>query len=504
MYLDHDFDLEAELPPHRAELTRDLALETILKAMAGEDPVLLDVARAALLTGLRTDLVTVAHRQAILRDALRNPDSVRELYALSIEAIDARKSGFWGILRSYPSGSLSSSVDLLKRLLGKLQALAAAAERNAPRFESAGFSSLFRTLRRELDPGYLARVGDHLRKLEFREGLLLSAELGPGNKGTGYGVRLAREDGPNWFERAVLGMGPPSYTFHVDERDEAGWRALSEMRDRGLNDIANAVTQAAEHVVGFFEMLRTELAFYVGCLNLNERLNALGASTCWPTAEPEGSPALHFRGLYDVGLALATGRLVVPNDADADGKRLTIITGANEGGKSTFLRSIGIAQLMMQSGMFVGAESFTGTLRTGLFTHYRREEDAALEKGKLDEELSRMSTIVDALSPDAMVLFNESFAATNEREGSEIARQVVAALMERRIRVVFVTHLYDFAHGFYQRGGDDILFLRAERRPDGTRSFRLKEGEPLETSYGEDVYRQVFSDASIPRRRGGP
>jgi DNA mismatch repair ATPase MutS len=61
-----------------------------------------------------------------------------------------------------------------------------------------------------------------------------------------------------------------------------------------------------------------------------------------------------------------------------------------------------------------------------LFTHYKREEDTAMESGKFDEELSRMSTIVDELTPDAMVLFNESFAATNEREGSEIGMSAVS------------------------------------------------------------------------------
>lgn len=64
-----------------------------------------------------------------------------------------------------------------------------------------------------------------------------------------------------------------------------------------------------------------------------------------------------------------------------------------------------------------------------------------MESGKLDEELSRMSGIVDHISSDSMVLFNESFAATNEREGSEIARQIVSALLEKRIKIFFVTHL---------------------------------------------------------------
>jgi DNA mismatch repair ATPase MutS len=89
------------------------------------------------------------------------------------------------------------------------------------------------------------------------------------------------------------------------------------------------------------------------------------------------------------------------------------------------------------------------------------------------------------------VLFNESFTATNEREGSEIASQIVTALLERRVKVFFVTHLYQFARSFLERT-DDVLFLRPERKPDGTRTFRILEGEPLETSYGEDLYHEIF------------
>jgi len=200
-----------------------------------------------------------------------------------------------------------------------------------------------------------------------------------------------------------------------------------------------------------------------------------------------------FQGLYDVCLALTMKQKVVGNDLDASGKDLVIITGANQGGKSTFLRGIGLAQVMMQCGMFVAAESFCADVCSGLFTHYKRKEDASMKSGKLDEELSRMSEIVDQIAPHAMVLFNESFAATNEREGSEIARQIIRALLEKRIQVFFVTHLYEFAHGFYDKHMENAIFLRAERQTDGRRTFKLIEGEPLQTSYGEDLYTQIFT-----------
>ena len=147
---------------------------------------------------------------------------------------------------------------------------------------------------------------------------------------------------------------------------------------------------------------------------------------------------------------------------------------------------------MMQSGMFAPAAHLQANIVDGLFTHYKREEDATMKSGKFDEELSRMNDIANVLTPHALVMFNESFAATNEREGSEIARQIVSALMEKKLKVIFVSHQYDFAHGFFVKHSPSTLFLRADRQEDGRRTFKLIEGEPLGTSFGQDLYCDIF------------
>ena len=230
----------------------------------------------------------------------------------------------------------------------------------------------------------------------------------------------------------------------------------------------------------------------MGCLNLRAKLAEKGEPITFPV--PIGAKdRKHFvRGLYDVCLALTLETKIVSNEIDADDREFVIITGAIQGGKSTFLRSIGVSQLMMQAGMFVPAEAFRANICRRIFTHYKREEDTTMKSGKFDEELKRMSEIVDNLVADSLLLFNESFAATNDREGSEIARQIVSALLEKRIKVFFATHLYDFAHRFYEDNKRSGYFLRAERQSDGSRTFKLIEGEPLETSYGEDLYKKIF------------
>jgi len=490
-YRDREAYRQKQLSSHERTLMQDLELNTLLHALAGDDEFLLEVARRALLTGFQNDEDTILYRQRALQDCLKNPAATWSLYHLTVQTLEASLKHSWSMSTHYPSSMLYNALDLLELLSVMLRKLRDIASQETGQFESEAFSNLFSMLAKELDDDYLANIQTYLADLKFRRGILLSTELGEWNESTNYVLRLVRGKDPNWFQR-LLGQKLPGYTFRLHERDEAGARILGDMRHRAISRVAIALAQSADHVLSFFKMLRTELAFYVCCLNLHGRLTAKEEPVCFPLPAPADERKHRFTGLYDVCLSLHLERRAVSNTADANGKGLAIITGANQGGKSSFLRSIGLAQVMMQSGMFVGAEAFEAGVCPALFTHYKREEDTTMKSGKFDEEAARLSEIADHIVPNSIVLFNESFAATNDREGSEIAKQVVCALLEKHIKVFYVTHLYEFAHGFFAGKMWDAIFLRAERLADGTRTFRLLEGEPLETSYGEDLYHQIF------------
>jgi hypothetical protein len=490
MHAGHDLDLEQPLPAYTEALKQDLELSTLFDAMAGGDGYLRQLAETAFLLSL-TEPEAITYRQDALRDCLEHPEVVRELYSLAVEGVESKQKvrHFW--FRDSPDQLLHKSLRILELLADVLKRLRTLADEQAAQFRSDAFTQLHAMLRRDLDDAYLATIDYHLRELGFRRGALISARLGRGNRGNRYILRKPHER--SLLERITPG-GRPSYTFTLPARDEHGARSVGELRDRGINVAANALAQSVDHILSFFGMLRAELGFYVGCLNLHEQLVEKGEPTCFPiplaTAE---APAFEARGLYDACLAFHLGSRVIGNDLDADGKQLVMITGANQGGKSTFLRSVGLAQLMMQAGMFVPAKSLQANVCSGVFTHFKREEDASMTSGKLDEELGRMREIADAVTPTGLLLCNESFASTNEREGSEIARQLIKAMTESKVKVFFVTHLFDLADSVHREQLATALFLRAERRPDGTRTFRLMPDEPLATSFGEDSYRRIFN-----------
>jgi DNA mismatch repair ATPase MutS len=498
MYRDRDFGLTDDFPSNTADLTtKDLELDTVFHTMASGDTFLLEVARKGVLASLRNPQ-TILYRQEILKDCLNQSPIVREIYGIAVEAIE-RERKVWGwLLDKYPESTLHRSVEVLELFVELLKRLRRIADEHGAKFRSEGFTRLFEMFAEELDDEYLRTIEDHLHQLGLRHDILMSAGLGKGNKGIDYILHRRQETKQNWFTRVqnwlqqLAGKNDRDFTYEIADRDEAGFRALSELRNRGLSYVAAALGQSTNHILSFFRMLQMELGFYVACLNLREQLARKGEPSCFPEPSSLESPMLTCAGLYDVCLSLSMKDRAVGNDVIGDDKALVMITGANRGGKSTFLRSIGLAQLMMQCGMFVAAESFRANVCDGIFTHFKREEDDTMKSGKLDEELNRMSAIVDAITPHSVALLNESFASTNEREGSEIARQIIRALLEMKIKVFYVTHMFDLTHGFHLAKMDAALFLRVERLADGQRTYRLIEAEPLPTSYGQDLYQRVF------------
>ncbi|NUS42339.1 MAG: DNA mismatch repair protein [Mycobacteriaceae bacterium] len=481
---DHGYIAVPRLPVNGDVLVEDLELRTLYAAMAGGDEFIGQVVAQIVPAGI-VDPRGIAYRQQVLEDCLQNEELVRRMYRIVADAVDNRPKGAYaGFMHRAPEGVLHRSVEQLDMLLAQLQELRGLRHAPGATFESEGFRALFGTLADQLDADYVAQLEACLAELRLPRGVMFSAGLGAGNKSAEVVLHRA----PARRGRRDLFSGR---SFRSDD-DEGSARAIT---GQAIHAVADTAAQAAGRLLEFALRLRTELAFYVGCLTLWRRLTEAHVPLCFPTPLPVEDQFLRCRDLRDVGLCLTAAEPVVGNELEAAWKSLIMVTGANAGGKSTFLRSVGVAQVMMQAGMFVAAESFMTNVRDGVFTHFTREEDAGLEHGKLDEELIRMRRIVDDIGPNSLLLCNESFSAVNDREGSEIARQVVGAMTDCGVKVVFVTHHYDLAARRYLEGRAADVFLRAEPAADGRRTFRLQAAEPAPTSHAEDSFQRIFHES---------
>jgi hypothetical protein len=498
MYTDHSFDASQNQPWNYGDLVRDLDLKPIIETMAGGDDFIAQVVAKALVIGV-DDVDTILYRQGVLEDTLRNIDTVRSVYAIITQAItEGRRRLFW-IPNPNPESVVFDSVRTLEVYLDTLDKVREVFDASASQFKSSGFQNLIHSLDYQFDRNYLNSIRLMLSSLEFPSGVSVAVRLGDEAELTEF--TLINPQRRRGLKGLLAFIERSRYTWDLPERDEAGAQEMGEMKNRGLERVAKVLRKAATDVLSLINALRTELAFYIGCANLWGALSTLGIPLGFPTPREPGVDTLGFSCLHEVSLALRMKAKPVCNDLGTVKKPLLIISGANRGGKTVYLRSIGQAQLMMQCGMFVAAETFESSISSGVYTHFKREEDKELGGGKLDEELSRLSSIIDHVKPNSMVLFNESFASTNAREGSELAKQTVTALLERKIRVLYVTHFYEFPLWFYENRPSLAVFLVAERKEDGTRTFKVREGVPLETSFAEDVYSKIFGDHTQDEER---
>ena len=465
-------------------LRNDLELDIIITEMAKGDEIIKNVCREAMFHPLCNE-DEIRYRQDNLRDALKSPDALRELYETTVEAEKKRQESWsWLSPSNSVSRNFSDAVNLLTIYTHMLMKLRSTADESSSAFTSEGFGNFFLMIKKELSDEYFSEVRTQLNELKNDKGVLISSKLGNSLQGVSYVLR--RKNRKGFWRRWNF-----CQSFYVSPQDDAGMADLDRRKARGMNEATDTLARAADNLKDFFVMLRRELAFYVGCINLADTLERLGMPVCIPDLLSQSEKDRSWAGLYDISLTIAKNRSVVGNSFDSKNKMLYIITGANQGGKSTFLRSMGQAQLMAQCGMFAGAGQFKAPIRKNIFTHFKKEEDSSMRSGKLDEELCRMDSLADHITEGSLVLFNESFASTNEREGSEICRQITQALIENGVEVFSVTHLYTFAKSF--ETNKETQYLRAERFENGQRPFKITEGEPLETAFGEDLYREIFA-----------
>ncbi|MFU8841421.1 MAG: MutS-related protein [Nitriliruptoraceae bacterium] len=501
LHPDHHLDLDTEVVAHAEDLTEDLGLDVVLDAMAGRDRRVRTAARRVLLAP-PDDAEVVRRRQGAVADALAVPDTVRELYRVVTQGLEAAQRSSVGLFRDAPDPLVRRGVERLGVYVEVLRRVRRLLEAARPEVRSEAFTGLVADAVATFDEPHLQEIERHLDALSFPRGVQFRARVGRGGLPTDHVLQRPRDSG--WLSRAWERSGG-SASFELAERDDAGLDALVRWRDQALAPVATVLVQAGQDLEELLTELRDELAVLLAAVNLHTRLQAAGQPVCLPEVvdvDADGPwPVLTAEGLVDPALALTLHGEVVGNDLSLDAAALTLITGANQGGKSTLLRSLGTAQLLLQAGMPVPAVRYRGQPVGAVHTHFGREEDRDLARGKLEEELERMRRTAETLRSGDLLLLNESFAATNEREGSELAFGVIRGCLDAGVRVVAVTHLFELADRLHRTEPERGAFLRAEREDDGGRTFRVTPGPPLPTSFGQDLYRRILGEDPTPPDR---
>jgi DNA mismatch repair ATPase MutS len=486
-------------PSNSDELIKDLNLDVIFKAMAMDDSFLHDTVKTVALCSL-TDVDSIIYRQNVLRDCLNNRSAINDFYIIASSALDeaayyrqSTQPSFSKMVSvSYKVRNAAGLLEMLVANLNKLRSLTRMTEKN---FNSKGMKKFCDQQAIVLTDNFFMKVKQHIDDLKFlSEGgkIVIGSGIGSGMKGSGHILREISSCTSNGTSGKKLRKPAANNEIPLDNISIAN--NAKEVEDAALVHILRLINHFNDNILEYFELLCIEAGFYLACTNLFTMLKKLDASVTFPIPYESEKRDLVFEGLFDLSLFLNEKRNLVSNDLNAVDKCLFIITGANQGGKSTYLRSIGIAQILMQCGLFVPAAFFGSNISDNIFTHFTKEEDVGMDSGKLDEELQRMSNIINNITHRSLLLMNEPFATTTERDGTIIARDIITALYDMNIKVLCVTHLFEFSDFMYAQNLSRAVYVRAERTDGGSRTFSVKIGRPLLTSFGEDIFKSVIGD----------
>lgn len=191
-----------------------------------------------------------------------------------------------------------------------------------------------------------------------------------------------------------------------------------------------------------------EVQVYLAFLAQRQGLESAGLPFCYPAVSAD-SKAAHAREVFDLALALRLveqHREVVTNDfALHDPERVLVVSGANQGGKTTFARALGQLHYLAALGCPVPGREVALPLCDRIFTHFERGEQMRSLTGRLEESLLSMRSILEQASSRSLLIMNESFGATTLQDALFLSKQILQQVLQRGLLCVCVTFLDELA-----------------------------------------------------------
>lgn len=222
-----------------------------------------------------------------------------------------------------------------------------------------------------------------------------------------------------------------------------------------------------QYIVRFYEEIGFYLAFYVFEKHMKEE------GFCFSRAQIAENDSLQAEDLYDLALACQNyraGKAVVKNDVLLkENENFFVLTGPNQGGKTTFARSLGQLVYFSKLGLHVPARKAQVPFYGKVLTHFSVEESIETGKGKLAEELSRLAPMMDESEEEkAFVVINELFTTAANYDAIIMGKRVLEHFVSKDCKGIYVTHLSDLS-----KEENGIVSLRATMDENNKQSFKI-------------------------------
>ena len=267
------------------------------------------------------------------------------------------------------------------------------------------------------------------------------------------------------------------------------YSALNDYMRGSLKKIKSVLGNMLDGACNFLCEICDELRFIRMGMNYMLAVRSKGMPLCFPAF----SDKLDISGLYNPNLlAEMQSCRIVKNDVHFDENgRIFILTGPNSGGKSVYLRALGIAQILFSLGLPIPAESAAMPLCSEIlaqFSVFTSESGA----GRLEGECRAIAKICSAATENSLILLDELFSGTSSEDGAIIAEKTLEWLSAKNCRVLYATHIHEIASyadeiNKSERSRGKIDFLCAELQGK-ERSYKIVRGKRSRGSYAMDIF----------------
>ncbi len=216
-----------------------------------------------------------------------------------------------------------------------------------------------------------------------------------------------------------------------------------------------------------------ELQFYLAYLDFIEPLKAKGLAFCLPQVQ-DHSKNVSANETFDLALAaklVPLGAPIVLNDFHLDGsERIIVVSGPNQGGKTTFARTFGQLHYLASLGVPVAGSHVQLVLFDELFTHFGKEEDSSYQSGKLEDDLIRIRDVLRRATTNSIIIMNEIFSSTTVRDALVLGTKVIDKVIELDSLCVMVTFVDELTSL-----GPSIVSMASTINPDNPveRTFKI-------------------------------
>jgi DNA mismatch repair protein MutS len=516
------------------QCVRDLELENTLAALTDGRPRQATIRKVLL--NLCTDPAIIAYRQDVLDDLWHNPEFTSQLEALLPDLSTLELSHISVDRRRSPLQEVAWRLGELEYLVNCVTGLNTVFAGVGRHIRAAGWNSLrdhmaqvvqdpvYQQLTREL-PNLLRAIRANVSVTigvnlddQFRPvaATLLSVNPQKFTSST-FLDRLLGNSGDDFKGLGPLHTVPDLPQGHGPSRNRGTNRDVNPFMDPLFRDLAQVldsvcqpIAQALRHYdtlhSGFLSTLRDDLTFYLAAVRLMERLRSRGLPVCRPEIAPMTQRVCELQEAYSLNLALHQIRhaddsaRIITNDVHlGDNGRIGILTGPNQGGKTTYTQMVGLCQILAQTGIWVPAARARISPVDNIYTHFPVEEQVAKGTGRFGDEAQRLSVIFSHGTRHSLVLLNESLASTNSGESLYIAQDIVRVLRRLGARAIFATHLHELAADVAalnaSTDGDSLIISLVASRRDASEenpcpSYKIASGPPLGRSYAREIAAQ--------------